>query len=287
MKFLFALILLAVPLIAMDKPVSPRALKDQKQKKEEKLKTPRDKKEKERRDAISLEPSPSMIADRKKGAAQERMAKSESPLKKDISPARANTVGKKRGSLDWTEVLKSTFKSDSPTKQTHEQIHDSIKAWSEPNIQEEELAKLYEEAQFATPQMKKILLCQIMNSPLEVSPTKVKVATDIYKPFYEVAGLALYNLPGYISTNISGDQLRAEANNFHRAFGAALAAYVDSLLAEAPKRERYKCQETAMKSPHSPLQKLWTQYKEIKKKNPNLKQYLEPEIYPLPEAKKP
>lgn len=292
MKFLIVFLgIFTLQITAMDKIVkkagSPRG-KDEK-KERERPKTPRDEKQKQAADNIKestrfaerrASDSP-MIRESHSSSPLARESKSVSPLKSN--PTRPHTVGK-RASLDWTEALKQVFVPDSSK---HTQVADSIKQWSGTDPVEEQLSKMYEDAQLATPRTRRIMLCQIMNTPIEVSQTKVKVATDIYKPHYEAAKLALYNLPGYISTNISGDQLRIEAHKFHQSFSAALAAYVDSLLAEAPKRERYKCEATARKSPSSPLCKLLMEYKELKKKHPGLKQFMEPEVYSIAEPKKP
>ena len=285
MKLLIALSLLVAPLLAMDKPgSSPR--KDDKHKKEEKPKTPRDEKQKEKKEIISREITVTRFKDRRASEpTNERVSKSESPQKKEYSPARPSTLGKKRGSLDWTDALKHVFISETDTaKQT--QVADSVRIWSTPNTAEEQLAKWYEDAQMATPRTRKIMLCQIMNTPVDVSVTKVKVATDIYKPHYEAASIALYNLPGYISTNISGDQLKIEANKFHDALSAAIAAYSDALLAEAPGRKKYVCENTAKKSPNSPIYQLIAQFEALKAKHPELKKYLDPEVYFLPPVKK-
>lgn len=288
-----------------EKSTSPTAERHKKEK-EERPRTPRDDKQKhaaddlrdhkekpgnrdailtrvsERRRGSDVSPSPDPKSDSpSKG--------SPSPAKGTPSPLRASTLGKKRGSLslDWADALKHTFRNDPEVKQAHAHMDDSIKKWKDGERAEEELAKMYEEAQLATPRTRRIMLCQIMTTPSGVSQTKVKVATDIYQPHYEEAKLAIYNLPGYISSNPSGDQLKIEANRFHKAFSAALAAYADSLLAAGPKREKHKCEYTAKKSPNSDLGKLWAEYKALKKKHSALKQYLEPEIYALPEPKKP
>ena len=276
-----------------EKAPSPRSERHKKDEKE-KPKMPRDDKQKlaldnlkdEKQKPLSRDITLTRFADRRvPDTPASRETKSASPAKGSPSPARPSTVGKKRGSLDWTEAIKSTFVTDPAVKQTHAHMDASVKNWREGERGEEELNKMYEEARLATPRTKRIILCQIMNTPSGVSQTKVKVATDIYEPNYRTASTALYNLPGYILSDKGGQMLKGEAQLFHKAYSAALAAYVDSILAAAPKREKYMCEMTAKKSPQSPLAKLWIEYKELKKKHPAIKHLLEPEIYPLAEPK--
>lgn len=282
----FTLQLAAMDKIFVKMGGSPR--KDEKKEKEEKTSSPgverhkKDDKEKPLTRDVTL----TRLTDRRgSDVPASRETKSASPAKGSPSPARPSTVGKKRGSLDWTEAIKNTFVTDPAVKQTHAHMDASLKNWSEGERGEEELSKMYEEARLATPRTKRIILCQIMNTPSGVSLTKVKVATDIFEPHYKAASTALYNLPGYILSDKGGQMLKGEAQLFHKSYSAALAAYVDSLLAAAPKRERYICEKTAKKSPQSPLAKLWIEYKLIKKKHPEIIHLLEPEVYPLAEPK--
>lgn len=304
MKLLIMISLFAMPLVGMDKG-SPRKDEKYKTSRDDKQKQTtdklRDEKPKTSKDIIIRETPQTRLKDRRASDAPERISKSESPQKKDGSPARASTVGKKRGSLDWTDALKSTFIGDSsrnsqaidsakkpekdPTDR-HSRIFESIKLWSENDPIEEKLKELHERAQTATPRTRRVLLCEIMNTDTTVSKTKELIASNTFLKNYHVATLALYNIPGFISVK-NFEEIHLTAKQFHGALCAARAAYIDKLLSEAPKRERYECEKVANTSSNSPIVQLEKQFTALEKQYPEFKEELMIKMFTIPEFKKP
>lgn len=268
MKLLIALSLLGAPLIAMDKPgSSPR--KDEKHKKPEKSVSPREEKQKE-------------ILDKKHGSdiySSNRTTKSESP-QKGSSPLRANTVGKKRGSLDYNPSLSESL------KQMH--LADVVKSWSEKDPIEDRLERLWNEAQdpHITAERQRVLYCEIMNTPSGVSRTKERLATIMFLASYKTADACLYNIPGYYQVK-NYEEARLEIGRLYAALYAAKEHYIDKLAVEVPKREKYVCEKVVCESPQSPIVQLKKRIEEVKLKLPDHAKDFEIKSFELAEFKKP
>lgn len=260
MKFfvLIGFLVFAVPGNAMEKlkNIVNKSPREAEKKEEEKHKTPREEKHKTR-DALHKEP---------------RETKSESPAK---GRPRASTIGK-RASLDWTEAIKETI------KQTH--AEESVKKWSQKDENEERLKKLFEEFSLADDKRKKEIYCTIMATSM-VSPTKEAMASDFFKLNYKMANLALYNIPGYYSTNY--EEARLEIKAFYRALYEAKDAFVNQLSAEGPKRDKWQCEQVAMHDRNSPIVQLLAQLEALKQKYAEHAKDFDPELFILPEYKKP
>lgn len=274
MKIIMAcLITLVTPLSGMDKFLDLIGAGHQTKDEKEKPKTPRDDKQKNVSDSIK--------DDKQKHPSQRRG--SELPVSREThvpasskansaSPARprAHTIGK-RGSLDWSGLA---------IQETVRQIHidESLKRWSEKDANEENLKKLFEEFSTADPKRQKEIYCIVMRTP-GVSGTKEAMASNFFDVSYKVASLALYNIPGYFSTNVEG--ARTEIKTFYEALYDAKEAYTHKLSAEAPKRNKWSCEQVALTDPNSPIYKLLSQIKALKAKYPQYERDLEPETFAL------
>lgn len=256
MKFcmLIGFLIFSIPFNAMEKFKNIVNKSPHDVEKKEEHKTPREEKQKNR-DTLRKEI---------------RETKSESPAK-----GRASTIGK-RASLDWTEAIKETI------KQTH--AEESLKKWSQKDEKEERLQKLFEEFSQADDKRKKEIYCIIMATSV-VSATKEAMASNFFKLNYKMASLALYNIPGYYSTN--HEEARHEIKAFYRALYEAKDAYVNQLSAEGPKRDKWQCEQIAMRDHHSPIVQLLAQLEALKQKHVEHAKDFEPELFALPEFKKP
>lgn len=267
MKVLVLVVLIVMPLEGMDKILekinrSPR--KDEKKEKEEKSK-------------LSHEEKQKRIADRRGSEVPvSRETQSASPLKgSSASPVRqkANTLGK-RGSLDWSMAIQDT------ARQIH--MEESYKKWSEKDAAEESLKKLFEEFSSADAKRQQEIYCIVMRTSV-VSATKEAMASNFFDISHKIASLALYNIPGYFSTNVEG--ARTEIKTFYKAIFDAKEAYINKLSAEASKRDKWTCEQVALKDPKSPIFKLLAQIEGLKLKYPQYAKDLEPEIFQLPESR--
>lgn len=204
-----------------------------------------------------------------------RDTKSASPTSHNASPVRASTVGK-RGSLDWTSSLNETVK--------HVHMNESLKKWSEKDAIEENLRKLFEEFNSADVKRQREIYCFVMGTSL-VSATKEAMASNFFDVSYKMATLALYNIPGYFSTN--HEEAIREINTFFTALFDAKEAYVNKLSAEAPRRNKWVCERVVLNDPNSPINILNAQLVALKLRYPQYSKDLEPEKFILPTLKKP
>ena len=288
MKILIiSLFAFSLQLDAMDKLFkaggSPRT-KDEK--KEEKASSPReerhkkDDKEKARigkddKQKVARDSTLTHVSDRRRTEAPIQASKSVSPASHSASPVRASTVGK-RGSLDWTSALHETVR--------HAHMDESVKKWSEKDAVEENLKKLFEEFSTADAKRQREIYCFIMGTSL-VSATKEAMASNFFEVSYKMATLALYNIPGYFSTN--HEEAIREINAFFTALFDAKEAYVNKLSAEAPRRNKWVCERVVLEDPNSPIVTLNAQLMALKLRFPQHSKDLEPEKFILPSLKKP
>ncbi len=267
------LLLLVLPLRAMDKIAHIFGTGHQSKEEKDKPKTPREEKQKQVADSLKDDAHKRPSQRRGSEIPPARETQSASPLKgSSSSPARpkANTIGK-RGSLDWSGLA---------IQETVKQIHidESLKRWAERDAAEENLKKLFEEFSTADPKRQQEIYCIIMRAP-GVSGTKEAMASNFFEMSYKVASTALYNIPGYFSTNVEGAY--PEIKTFYNALYDAKEAYVNKLMAQAPKRNKWSCEQVALTDPGSPIFKLLAQIKALKNKYPQYEEDLGPEIFPL------